>query len=101
MPLSITRPEGIFAKKKNHQFYHSIKTKSGQTAGIAIQAPSISNVTIDNLQQVELLVKMLQLKAYSPNTIRLYKDEMMMLIKLLGDRPVQLLKKDHIKSYVL
>jgi integrase/recombinase XerD len=79
----------------------SIKTRSGQTPAITSQLPSISSVTNDNLQQVELLVKTLQLKAYSRNTIRLYKDEMMMLIKLLGDKPVQLLKKEHIKSYLL
>jgi len=47
------------------------------------------------------MVKTLQLKAYSQNTIRLYKDEMMTLIKLLGDKPVRQLKKEHIKSYLL
>ena len=93
--------QGLKEYLQKRKTISSIKTKSGQTAGVASQAPSISNVTIDNLEQVELLVKTLQLKAYSPNTIRLYKDEMMMLIKLLGNRPVQLLKKDHIKSYVL
>ena len=42
-------------------------------------------------------VKTLLLKAYSQNTIRLYKDEMMTLIKLLGDKPVTSLKKEHMK----
>jgi integrase/recombinase XerD len=79
----------------------SIKKSSGQKPVVTSQAPSLSLVTNDNLQQVEWMVKTLLLKAYSQNTIRLYKDEMMTLIKLLGDKPVQSLKKEHIKSYLL
>jgi hypothetical protein len=71
----------------------SIKKSSGQKPVVSSRAPSLSVVTNDNLQQVEWLVKTLLLKAYSQNTIRLYKDEMMTLIKFLGNKPVQSLKK--------
>jgi len=54
-----------------------------------------------NLQQLDLFVKTLQLKAYSPNTIRLYKDEMISLMRILQHRPIQQLKPEHIRSYLL
>jgi len=47
------------------------------------------------------MVKTLRIKAYSNNTIRIYKDEMLALLRLLGQRPVQLLEAPHIKSYIL
>jgi hypothetical protein len=36
-----------------------------------------------NMGQLDLFVKTLQLKAYSVDTIRLYKNEMMILMRLL------------------
>lgn len=88
-------------------YLHKRKTvKNIQKAGGQDMIPAAgkifhNNITIENLQQVELLVKTLKLKAYSPNTIRVYKDEMMVLVKLLGQRAVQKLEARHIKSYIL
>ncbi len=79
----------------------AIKEASGQKN--TVTAKSISNYAIadENLIQLGLFVKTLQLKAYSANTIRLYKDEMMLLLRLLGAKPVKQLKPEHIKSYLL
>ncbi len=85
-------------KRKSVQ---NIQKNSGQKATKIPTNTSLLSVTSDNLEQVELMVKTLNLKAYSANTIRLYKDEMMTLIKLLGKRPVQKLEARHVKSYIL
>ena len=70
-----------------------------ETKGVA--NVSLSYISHENLQQLELMVKTLRLKAYSNNTIRVYKDEMLALLKLLGQRPIQMLEAQHIKSYIL
>lgn len=78
-----------------------IKKTSGQQPTISVQRKTLTTLTANNLVQVELMVKALKIKAYSPNTIRVYKDEMMILIQLLGEKKVQDLKASHIKSYML
>jgi site-specific recombinase XerD len=59
------------------------------------------STSLENLEQVDLTVKMLKLKAYSPHTIRTYRGELMALIRLLGTRPIRQMKAGHIKSYIL
>ncbi len=54
-----------------------------------------------NMNALYAFVHTLVLKAYSPSTIKNYKNEMMVLLRLLGDRPVDQLETKHIKSYLL
>lgn len=64
---------------------------------------NITNYAISayNLQQLDLLVKTLHLKAYSTNTIRLYRDEVLTLCRHLKQNPISALQTNHIKSYLL
>lgn len=57
--------------------------------------------SMENLEQVDLMINTLKVKAYSPNTIRVYRDELLALVKLLGSRSLQKLEAAHIKSYIL
>ena len=79
----------------------AIKKTSGQTPGMSPKSMAAYAISIENLAQLDIFVKTLQLKAYSTNTIRLYKDELIVLMRLLGTRPIQFLKTEHIKSYLL
>ena len=54
-----------------------------------------------NLEQVTLLVKTLHLKAYSPNTIALYRGELLHLVRLLRGKKIDSLTQNQIKSYLL
>lgn len=65
------------------------------------QAAAMQSCSEENLQQLDLLVKTLKLKAYSNSTIRLYRDEVLYLLKLLGERPIRLLTVPQLKSYLL
>jgi integrase/recombinase XerD len=65
---------------------------------ITLQVYAISDT---NMQALDKMVKTLQLKAYSRNTIELYKGELLILARLLGERPVHELTVAHIKSYLL
>ncbi len=78
-----------------------INKASGQQPTVTVQRKTLTTITANNLEQVELMVKTLKIKAYSPNTIRVYKNEMMILIHLLGEKKIQELKTTQIKSYML
>src|SRR5215831_11314289 len=55
----------------------------------------------ENLAAFTAFKNLLVLKAYSPNTIRNYCNEFHHLLRLLGKRNVNNLKKEHIMSYLL
>ena len=55
----------------------------------------------DNQLALDLFIKTLLLKAYSPNTIKTYRTEFTVLLKLLGPHSVNDLQEAHIKSYLL
>ena len=78
-----------------------VKKISGQQPVMKTGALITFKLSEENLKQLELMVKTLQLKAYSPNTIRVYKDEMAALMRLLGNFPVYGLTVAQIKSYLL
>ncbi|MFN2457963.1 MAG: tyrosine-type recombinase/integrase [Chitinophagaceae bacterium] len=79
----------------------AIKKSSGQTSSITAKSMTTYAMSDENLKQLDLFVKNLQLKAYSSSTIRLYKNELIILMRLLGNLAIQQLKADHIKSYLL
>jgi len=54
-----------------------------------------------NQRAFEIFIKTLQLKAYSKNTIKTYRTEFGVLLRLLGNRCVDELQEEHIKSYIL
>lgn len=89
----------VYLEKKNKVI--NIKEISGQKRKVTERSMSNYAISNENLIELGLYVKTLQLKAYSANTIRLYKDEMMLLLRLLGQKPVQHMTKEHIKSYLL
>jgi integrase/recombinase XerD len=79
----------------------AIKSVSGQNQSLTQKNLITYAISNQNLEQLDLFVKTLQLKAYSVNTIRVYKDELMVLMRLLGPVSIRQLKTEHIKSYLL
>src|SRR5688572_3276921 len=79
----------------------AVKKLSGQQPVMKTGALVTFKLSEENLKQLEIMIKTLQLKAYSPNTIRVYKDEMAALMRLLGNFPVYGLNAAQIKSYLL
>ena len=63
--------------------------------------PLIHTLNPDNLSALEELVKHLILKAYSPNTIKTYKNEFMQLLLVLEEKKVQQLTTEQLKRYLL
>ena len=55
----------------------------------------------DNLQALEQFIQQLKLKAYSPSTIRTYRNEFMQLLQLLKHKPVNKLTPNDLKRYMV
>lgn len=79
----------------------TIKKATGQKAIIGKNTYNTYWVSDENLNELEKMVNMLKLKAYSVNTLELYKSELLVLARLLGPVPVYSLTPAHIKSYLL
>ena len=79
----------------------AIKEGCGQAGVMTPTAVSTYFISDENLAQLDIFVKTLQLKAYSKNTLRLYKGELVILMRLLRNVPIQTLTPSHIKSYLL
>lgn len=55
----------------------------------------------ENLEALNLLVQHLKLKAYSPSTIKTYRNEFLQLLQLLKNKAVNELTPDHLKRYMV
>ena len=55
----------------------------------------------ENKEELDIYIKTLYLKAYSNNTIKTYRNEFTVLLRILGSHPVKSLGQGHIKSYLL
>lgn len=59
------------------------------------------DISPENKNALEVYIQHLQLRAYSPSTIRTYKNEFIQLIRLLGKKPVYELKVEDLKRYMV
>jgi integrase/recombinase XerD len=55
----------------------------------------------ENLAALQKFVEQLKLKAYSPSTIKTYRNEFLQLLQLLGNKPVNELTPDDLRRYFL
>lgn len=77
-----------------------IKSVSGQVEKIQWNTFKTYDISHENLMELSVLVKTLQLKGYSINTIQLYQNAFVQLLRILGNRSVKTLDVPHIKSYL-
>jgi site-specific recombinase XerD len=59
------------------------------------------NLSPENLAALEKFIQQLQLKAYSPSTIKTYRNEFMQLLQLIKNKPVHTLTEEEIKRYLV
>ena len=88
-----------YRKKEN-----TIKAQTRGTAKeIKVKKGSISTFIVSpgNLRLLDQAIKTLKLKAYSNNTINLYRGELLQIMRLLKEKPLAELSTNQIKSYLL
>jgi integrase/recombinase XerD len=61
----------------------------------------LQNISTNNLQALAVFVQQLQLKSYSPSTIRTYKNEFSQLLQTIKKTEVQNLTADDLKRYMV
>lgn len=90
--------EEYIARRKHISRIKEIAHEQLQLTSVSI---SITNISTQNLLQLELFMEKLQLKGYSQSTLKTYKNEFSALLFHLGNRPVNSLKAEEVKAYVL
>ncbi len=63
-------------------------------------APVVS-LSKNNREQLKIFLDQLTLKRYSSNTITTYKNELIQLLQLLGNIPIQELTPSHLRQYMI
>src|SRR5437773_4159151 len=66
-----------------------------------VPATNKPGINLNNKNEFQRFLQHLCLKAYSPSTIKTYRNEFLQLLQLLGNIPVQSLQPDHLKKYLL
>ncbi|MBS1973430.1 MAG: phage integrase N-terminal SAM-like domain-containing protein, partial [Bacteroidetes bacterium] len=74
-----------------------------QSTGLAKATPATAarKLSKENLAALAKFVQQLKLKAYSPSTIRTYRNEFMQLLQLLKNKNVEGLTPDDIRRYMV
>lgn len=96
--IEYSEMEKYQAKRK--QFSH-IKSITGERDTVTVSNIVNLRISSANLGELELMLELLQLKAYSASTIKTYKNEFSVFLQLLNDRCVNTLTADQVKRYIL
>lgn len=67
---------------------------------IKISAPAFK-ISNENLASLEKFIQQLYLKAYSPSTIKTYRNEFMQLLQLIKNKPADSLTAEDLKRYMV
>jgi site-specific recombinase XerD len=67
----------------------------------AKQVVAYGKITTHNLAELQRMIQLLQLKAYSNSTIKTYRSEMMQLMTCIKNTAVDALTPDHLKRYMV
>lgn len=93
------RPHAILQLPKEKKYI-----QNAPKSFIATQTPvadTTNTISTHNLQQLNNMVLKLQGKAYSPSTIKTYKNELIQLLKIIGNNRVELLTSNDIQRYIV
>ena len=66
-----------------------------------LPSAAVWQISDDNLAALEQFIQQLKLKAYSPSTIRTYRNELLQLLQVLKDKPINTLTAEDIKRYMV
>ncbi|MBL7738508.1 MAG: site-specific integrase [Chitinophagaceae bacterium] len=97
--LDTTALKAYLEKKKKVTAILPVAAKNTLVKPVSISAAW--KLSQENLQALEKFVEQLKLKAYSPSTIKTYRNEFMQLLQLLNNKPVNELKPDDLRRYMV
>ena len=90
---------------KKRKVVRATETVSLQGPGIMMQRPveqkTAWKLSKENLEALYRFVEQLKLKAYSPSTLKTYRNEFLQLLQLLKNKPVFTLTQDELRRYMV
>jgi integrase/recombinase XerD len=85
-----------------HQAWYVPDTESNRKLfGLAISHSKYSSLSPENQKALENFIQELELKAYSPQTIKTYRNELLALLLILKSHSIEKLTVEQLKSYFL
>ncbi len=92
-----------YLQKRKQVLHAEVELKKDCRANTGLTKAGLSKLVIsfENMEAMKEMIKHLHLKAYSQNTIELYTGEMVVLLRLLAERPVNGLSVQQIQAYLL
>jgi integrase/recombinase XerD len=100
-PVNTTVLKEYLQKRKRVKEIQQCSNHTSQKFTLTPKTTARFTICNENLHELKIYVQHLQLKAYSNRTIQLYKDEVLVLMRLLGNVPLYKLSVNHVKSYAL
>ena len=91
------------SKEKQHvpiTVIPAVKNETQKKPGHVYKSPLV-RLNTNNNEQMQKFLQQLQLKAYSPSTMKTYCNEFTQLLQLLGNVDVQQLQPQHLQRYLL
>ena len=88
------------ALQKEKNLYNNAGRVSEKTVYTAANKNYSTNISANNAEQLSLYIQQLQLKAYSPNTIRTYRNEFMIFLQTLKNTNAESLTMQRLKDYL-
>lgn len=93
----ISEVKAYLAKRKQVQTVAGTKPALGRKA--ATSDLSVWNLCEENFRALERFIEQLKLKAYSPSTIKTYRNELLQLLQILKNKPVNDLTPNDLRRY--
>jgi integrase/recombinase XerD len=87
--------------KKRSEVKATLITSDERNANKPIVASTAWKLSNENLEELRKFVEQLKLKAYSPSTIKTYRNEFLQLLQLLKTKPVNELTTDDLRRYMV
>ena len=96
--LNLQLLKTFLQKRKTVNSTQEKEKPAGLSSGQLVVYKKISN---HNLAELGRMVDTLKLKAYSPSTLKTYRNEVMQLLKVIGGKAVDQLTPDELRRYML
>jgi site-specific recombinase XerD len=87
--------------EKRKQVTSTLPSRPDKIISKAIIASPVWKLNNENSAALKKFVEQLKLRAYSPSTIRTYRNEFLQLLQLLKQKPVNDLKQDDLRRYMV
>lgn len=87
--------------EKRKQVAATIASPSKKTGSRPESSSPAWNLSKENVSALGKFIEQLKLKSYSPSTIRTYRNEFLQLLKLLKNKPVNVLTPDDLRRYMV